>query len=103
MKTSGIFRSSEFQKIYHPIAIHRRHVTQWKNRPRKKKIWDVGRSGASRGGRAVRDSSYTPVLLEHEEGKLQELGLCGTGKTSRVKNMPERSDMEEQSYGERRA
>lgn len=49
MKTSDIFRSAIIQKIYHPLTIYRRHVTQRKNRPRKRKIWDVGNSGASPG------------------------------------------------------
>lgn len=97
------FDLREFQKIYHPLVIHRRHVTQGKNRPRKRKIWDVGKRGASPGGGAVWDNSDTAVLLQRENRELQELGLRGTGETSRVKNIPEKLRMEEQSYGERQA
>lgn len=52
--------------------------------------------------KAVWENNYTSVQLEHEDGELQELGLCGMGESSRVENMPERLDMEEQSYGGRR-
>lgn len=99
MRTNDIFRYARIQKIDHLLTTLRRRVTEWKSQPRKRKVWDAGNSGASPGEGAVRDNSYASVQFEHEDGRLQEVGLCEMGETSRVGNMPEKLHMEGHSCG----
>ena len=69
----------EFRNFtFHYIHV-RKHVRNGKNQPRKRKIWNVGNSGASLGEIAAQTNSYTSVQFEQEDGQLQEVGLCETG------------------------